>query len=378
MKKILIIAQIMIIAYISSGCVLLHLRREPGRRYYQGYIYTLEGQPIQGLKVYSSDCKYLRCTEADSAVIITDARGKVYSSDCKNFRCTEAYSAGRMTDERGYFKFKQAKHWMTGYLVVESDGRIIDFIDLCRFGRPVLHWMPFPWQKDPLLGCFDERSTDTFFVDMDCKWKSDMARQGQKRETKRILRKSVALANCLPDTVEPSFGTFTDERDGKTYKTVKIGEQTWMAQNLNYKTDSSWCFNNADSNCIKYGRLYTWDAAMEICPIGYHLPSSEDWGRLVATAGGWKTAAKKLKSKSGWDENGNGTDNYEFSALPSGFRYSGDDFSSAGYHGHWWTATECTDNYAYYWFISYDIDNVYEGDDFKDYGFSVRCVADRP
>jgi len=137
-------------------------------------------------------------------------------------------------------------------------------------------------------------------------------------------------------------GTFTDSRNGRKYRTVKIGGKTWMAENVNYqpKSGNSWCYENEDSNCKKYGRLYDWNTAKTVCPAGWHLPSREEWNELVTASGG-NVAGKALKSTYGWNGNGNGTDEFGFSALPGGSRRSGGNFNSAGYDGgHWWTATE--------------------------------------
>ena len=160
---------------------------------------------------------------------------------------------------------------------------------------------------------------------------------------------------------EPVFGLLSDDRDEHEYKTVVIGTQTWMAENLNYyvpfcgmpvngigencagfteHTESSVCVlpnhqyavQENNEYCDKYGRAYTWAAAMEACPDGWHLPSDDDWKILINYVNGDKTgiyiaannigAGPKLKAKEGWDNNPkypNGTDNYGFSALPGGY-----------------------------------------------------------
>ena len=202
---------------------------------------------------------------------------------------------------------------------------------------------------------------------------------------RKLLLTTAAVAAAIAGAVagETDFGTFTDTRDGQTYKTVTIGTQTWMAENINYKTDSSWCYDNNADNCKRYGRLYDWKAAATICPKGWKLSSREDWTSLIATAGGWKTAGEKLKSKSGWNDNydessGNGTDYYGFSALPGGYHDSDGYFGLAGINGRWWTATEYNSDNAYLRNILYHRGNVDEGYDHKSNGHSVRCVADRP
>jgi uncharacterized protein (TIGR02145 family) len=189
---------------------------------------------------------------------------------------------------------------------------------------------------------------------------------------------AVAAAIGLAVAGEPSFGTFTDTRDGQTYKTVTIGTQTWMAQNINYQTESgSWCYRNSADSCNKYGRLYDWKTAKTVCPAGFHLPSYKEWYDLVANIGG-NTAGNKLKARSGWSNNGNGTDEFGFSALPGGYRSADGNFNGAGNDGYWWTATEISDGDAYYRDMYYDSGLVdeYYGD--KGHGFSVRCVADNP
>jgi uncharacterized protein (TIGR02145 family) len=158
------------------------------------------------------------------------------------------------------------------------------------------------------------------------------------------------------------FSGFTDSRDGKTYKTIKIGTQTWMAENLNYEAKSSECYDNEPANCTKYGRLYYWESAKKVCPEGWHLPSDAEWDKLMRFADGdigtespyeSKTAGKYLKATSGWDmgalgTSGNGSDKFSFSALPSGSGHgdsskSGGVFLVAGFRGVgkvcWWWST---------------------------------------
>jgi uncharacterized protein (TIGR02145 family) len=171
----------------------------------------------------------------------------------------------------------------------------------------------------------------------------------------------------------------------QTYKTVKIGTQTWMAENLNYKTDNSWCYENSDTNCQKYGRLYTRKSAMTACPEGWHLPDNGEWRTLynyVDANNGDEGVGTSLKSSSGWKaESGvaTGTDRFAFSALPAGARYVGG-FDAAGNYAYFWSATELDNGLAYYWLLSYDFVDFsyysYYSYNTKYSGFSVRCLKD--
>jgi uncharacterized protein (TIGR02145 family) len=172
--------------------------------------------------------------------------------------------------------------------------------------------------------------------------------------------------------IAQNASSFTDKRDGKAYRTVRIGNQTWMSENLNYQTGDTWCYENNADNCKKYGRLYTWDAAMKACPAGWHLPTRQEWNELVSFAGG-DNAGTKLKSGSpDW----NGTNESGFSALPGGFRYYDGTFSDLGALGYWWTATEYDASNAYYRYMSTGYTGVGGGNNYKSYGFSARCVQD--
>lgn len=177
-------------------------------------------------------------------------------------------------------------------------------------------------------------------------------------------------------------GMFMDLRDGHVYKTATIGSQTWMAENLNYETEGSFCYENKPANCKKYGRLYTRDAALKVCPAGWHLPSKEEFDILIKTVGGEKIAGEKLKSKSGWNDGGNGSDAFGFSALPAGVWFdggiTGDDagFSEMTVGTGFWGSTENANKELYEMNL---VDNesspyfCYRG---RGFGNSVRCIKD--
>ncbi len=180
-----------------------------------------------------------------------------------------------------------------------------------------------------------------------------------------------------PPSPAVNASTFTDKRDGKTYKTVVIGGKKWMAENLNYQPQSgkSWCYDNNNSNCDKYGRLYDWKTAKTVCPAGWHLPSRQDWQSLVNYAGGKSSDDKKLKARSGWKDNGNGTDDYGFSALPGGYHRYDDTFGSVGEAGYWWTAAREDDINAYIQTMHINNGSFGEINSRRDNAFSVRCIA---
>ena len=179
----------------------------------------------------------------------------------------------------------------------------------------------------------------------------------------------------VTEPAEVTKGSITDTRDGHSYKTVTIGSQTWLAENLNYKTDNSYCYDDEASNCSKYGRLYTWDAAISACPSGWHLPTKAEFETLFAAVGGQNVAAKKLKSTSGWYGGGNGTDDYSFSALPAGGRNYNGDYGNEGNDAKFWSSTEDGSSYAYRMSLNY-VDDAYLMGYSKYNRFSVRCVKD--
>jgi len=163
--------------------------------------------------------------------------------------------------------------------------------------------------------------------------------------------------------------------------TVTIGTQVWQKCNSDavpskgvYK-----CYDNSESNCQKYGKLYDWEAANSVCPSGFHLPTKEEWEALTAYIeddnGCTKCDAKHLKATSGWNNNGNGKDTYGFSALPGGYGNSNGDFIRADNNGRWWSASENL-SFAYYQYMDYNRDLAY-WDYYDKYNLcSVRCIQD--
>jgi len=195
---------------------------------------------------------------------------------------------------------------------------------------------------------------------------------------KRIFAATaVAVLIVFGAYAQSVVSTFKDRRDGKTYRTVKIDKMVWMAENLNYDAKGSKCYDNKAENCDKYGRLYDWETANKACPAGFHLPSNDEWTALVDYAGGWENAGKKLKSKAGWNNNGNGTDDYGWSALPGGIGNSDGGFYDAGYYGLWWSATVYDAFEARGRGMNCDGGDVDWYDDDEEANlFSVRCVKD--
>ena len=174
--------------------------------------------------------------------------------------------------------------------------------------------------------------------------------------------------------------TFTDSRDSKTYKTVTIGTQTWMAENLRYKVSSGcWAYDNNESNANKYGYLYNWETAKKVCPTGWHLPSDAEWTTLTIYLGGENIAGGKLKATTTWESPNTGASNSSgFTALPGGSLFTNGNgaFGDIGGAGLWWSSTEYNTNDAWNRFMFFNASGFYRSGDFKNSGFSVRCVKD--
>lgn len=212
--------------------------------------------------------------------------------------------------------------------------------------------------------------------------------------------------------------SFTDPRDGQSYDFVKIGSLTWMAENLNYETETSACPDGDSRNCKRLGQLYTWVEARSVCPDGWRLPTKEDFESLVAAMsrepatsedaaqslspslaqspsqsrdsdlGAVPSASNAvhnnhaglaLKSRDGWFKKGNGSDALGFRALPAGYRGADGKFDGIGGFAYFWSATEDAENResnAFYLFLSFSSDaasiNAFAKEDYR----SVRCVSD--
>ena len=214
--------------------------------------------------------------------------------------------------------------------------------------------------------------------------------------------------SAIPSTdfyCESGYVKMKDARDNQFYKVTKIGSLTWMAENLNYADsvttpslmERQWCYNNSADNCAKYGRLYTWAAAMDsantgcgyqanctlyesvpargLCPIGWHLPSDGEWQNLYSAVGGSSGAASKLKSVEGWGNGYNGNDRYGFTALPGGYYDRETPFVESGRYAYFW-AKSADYSDAYYAYL-YNTDSyASRSSSYKYYGRSLRCVKD--
>ena len=222
---------------------------------------------------------------------------------------------------------------------------------------------------------------------------------------------SSSAKSSSSSVVSPSSvikGSMTDSRDNQTYRTVTVGTQTWMAQNLNYQAANSYCYKGEPDKCAEYGRFYTWTTAMDsvgeftpngkgcgymdgencelegnvrgICPEGWHLPSVDEWRDFINGVGGEFGASKMLRSTAGWNDNGNGVDAYSFSALPAGLRDDNGNFKYAGETAGFWTSTKLNKRKSYLLLMysgieSVELDNYVNGYE-KYYGANIRCIKD--
>lgn len=159
-------------------------------------------------------------------------------------------------------------------------------------------------------------------------------------------------------------GSFVDNRDGQVYSTIKIGNKVWMTENLNFNTSSGcWCYDNNPNNCEIYGRLYDWEAAIDACPAGWHLPTKAEFEELLKHT---NSVSNLLKGgKCGFD------------VICSGWRYANGEFKSIDVIGDFWTGTEAGKTDAYYLYVNKSKATVWIASDCdKKVALSVRCVKD--
>jgi uncharacterized protein (TIGR02145 family)/uncharacterized repeat protein (TIGR02543 family) len=307
---------------------------------------------------------------------------KGHLEGCPDFTVEEMFSGS--DSDTGIFRDEKLK-WE--HRVGENG---IDYVNVSHYemvdGKPAKVSVLF-WVKSGVFGIQafkkDEEVIDANKQQMDAFVKAGCAAARANR-----VRDSIALAHRISDSValahrhEDSLphNVFNDSRDGKKYAMLSIGGHIWMAENLNYATAGSVCYNNDDSYCARYGRLYSWSEAKAACPAGWRLPNNEEWSDLVFAAGGRATAGKKLKSKDGWSSGGNGADAFGFAALPGGTYGAGPGggsaaFAAGGTSGRWWSATEHRDGGTYYVAMHNSDNDVAVGSD-RSYGFSVRCIRE--
>ena len=178
-----------------------------------------------------------------------------------------------------------------------------------------------------------------------------------------------------------SYGEMIDDRDGQVYKTVVIDNHTWMAENLNFETANSYCYNDTAKYCATYGRMYTWSAAQNACPEGWHLPSYDEVYILTGPdLSGYTRTADQLRSKVGWIPlNGDdtpGLDTYGFSASPGGRRIASGQYNALGTEVGYWFYIESSDYIIYDWVMEFHQDDRYSmlKRENEGWAYSIRCI----
>lgn len=201
----------------------------------------------------------------------------------------------------------------------------------------------------------------------------------RKMKNKSFLM-TIAILIIAMSSVAQVTGSFTDSRDGKVYKTVTIGTQTWMAENLANKAKSGcWAYNNDQNNVKTYGYLYTWETAKKSCPAGWHLATKDEWSVLSSYLGGEEIAAEKLKEAgtTHWLKPVSAATNESgFTCLPGGFRNDKGEFYNLGLMCFYWCSTDENTEKAHHILIFSHTKGITISYIEKNNGFSVRCVKD--
>ena len=178
------------------------------------------------------------------------------------------------------------------------------------------------------------------------------------------------MAICYLSGFSQQTDTFTDPRDGKTYKTVKIGNQVWMAENLAYKVDNGcWAYEESLDNVSKYGYLYDWETAQNVCPAGWKLPFKAEFETLLNNYGGSTNLDANYNALIATGQSG-------FSALFGGVRVYNNRYYNIGGDANFWSSTPDDVTIAFLLVVSntYKAALIYSNK--VRCGFSVRCLQD--
>ena len=229
---------------------------------------------------------------------------------------------------------------------------------------------------------------------------------GCKKECTFVYSDWTSCSNSIQTrtyTSSPSGCTGTPPADSLQRSCVmgKIGNQIWTTKNLdvatyrngdaipqvqdaaawNILTTGAWCYyENNSANGTTYGKLYNWYAVNDsrgLAPTGYHIPTDAEWTILINYLGGEFVAGTKMKSTTGWEGDGNGTNTFGFAGLPGGWRVKDWGYRDLDANGGWWSSSELTTNNAWARFLDDDNNgNVYKRNEYKQNGISVRCLRD--
>ena len=240
--------------------------------------------------------------------------------------------------------------------------------------------IPVVESKDDLGECGEENDGEMFRVSRDTiydtyacengEWISDFGgNSGEPADPKKVV-----------------VGELKDERDGKTYKTIKIGKQTWMAENLNYKMSGSYCYGNKAENCEKNGRLYTKDATSKACPEGWKVPTKKSWEILLSTTLDFytETTPKSIETRDPLfainfeSFMGLNNDPYGFNIQPTGRRLDGGGYREGEKkRAFFWTSTLWAKNFLYITFTSKNTGKLATPGDFN-VSLAIRCIKKLP
>lgn len=206
---------------------------------------------------------------------------------------------------------------------IPTESEVKNFVNYANASPENAQWVAHYWFYGSENDAFAQKKLDSIFyyfltsIEIDSSKATLLFTSNNDFRTVDGIKSDAFFVRCVKDTLpilNIKHGELVDERDGQVYKTIKIGEQTWMAENLNYaylkpsedQDSSSWCYNNEPDSCAKYGRLYTWDAAMDVddfknyphwsqdqrkagyefsaggvCPQNWHLPSMKEWSNFT-------------------------------------------------------------------------------------------------